>query len=131
MSKVIFKINGKTVTRKEFQRHRMPKAGIELKPGDRLAGSAFTASQPWKSISCGCHSSEVREMNEAMRNYGVVGAEFDHTGALTATSRQGRAKALEFLGAADKDGGYGDTNKHDLNGIRELYARPYGPHHHG
>jgi hypothetical protein len=125
--KIRYKIGSKVVSEEEFDKYRRD-YGIKLKPSERLATPAISGDRPWRSNAVGCHSTEVGEMNDALRNYGVVGAEFDRTGALTATSDAGRGKALEFLGYADKDAGFVSHNKHNLNGIRELYP---APHHHG
>ena len=81
--------------------------------------SAYTASQPWVSKSVGVNPREQKEVNEKLREYGVVGAEINSKGFLQATSREGRKKALEFFGYADRDASFGDVNKHDLNGLRE------------
>ena len=71
-TKIRYKIGSKVVSKREFDKYRR-NYGIKLTTSEQLAGSAFTADRPWRSNSVGCHSEEVTEMNDALKNYGVVG----------------------------------------------------------
>ena len=82
--------------------------------GPMLSG-AYSQAKPLRSISMGCHPEQVDLLNNAMRQHGVQGVEWDRRGRCNITSRKGRAKAMPIFGKMvglsnvhDDSGGYGD-----------------------
>jgi len=63
---------------------------------------------PWKSQSCGCHPSQVKEFNEDMKRAGIQCAHMHNDGTLECTSRKARRQVMELRELHDRDAGYGD-----------------------
>jgi hypothetical protein len=102
MVKVVYKLNGKSVSRKAFNKRPLSPFGLPAIMG------AYSEANPLVSIGCGCHPSQVQEFNAAVERSGIVGVRHRRDGAVEFTSRGGRRKWLKFRGFQDNDGGYGD-----------------------
>jgi hypothetical protein len=76
----------------------------------------YTEKKPGKSLSMGCHPAQVDLMNDAMKEHGIRGVEWDRQGKCVITSRRGRKRAMPVVGQMlglegglhDNDGCYGD-----------------------
>jgi len=62
-----------------------------------------------------CHPAQVGLMNDAMKDHGISGIEWDKGGKCKITSRRARARAMPVVGRMlrlenlhDNSGGYGD-----------------------
>jgi hypothetical protein len=76
MNKVVFKINGKVVSAKDFRRHRLHRM-VPSKPGDAAyVEPFFNQRTPRKSTAMSCHSSEIPLMNQAIKDHGIAGVEY-------------------------------------------------------
>ena len=68
---------------------------------------AISEKKPWKSMSMGCHPSDVREHNEELKKRGVRNAHIGDDGHAVAHSDKGRNELMKAYGKFDKDAGYG------------------------
>lgn len=98
---VIYRINGKEVTRQEFLR------GAKGSGVPRITNT-YRGHDPLISDGLGCMKSQVGEMREAIRRRGIQGVRVKDSGQLEITSRQGRKEVIRMRGFNDNDGGYGD-----------------------
>lgn len=101
---MIYKLNGKTVTKKEWD----ARPGVGLSGGASMGTVAYTESAPLISEGIGCMKAQVPEMRETIRKHGIKGVRVRDNGQLEITSRRGRKELLRVRGLADADGGYGD-----------------------
>jgi len=69
---------------------------------------AISEGTPWKSQSCGCHPTQVKQFNEDMKRHGIQCAHMHNDGTLECTSRKARKNVMKMRGLFDKDAGYGD-----------------------
>ncbi len=98
---MIYRINGKEVTRGEFLK------------GARANGAPQTANtyrghDPLVSEGMGCMKSQVGELRESIARRGIQGVRVKDSGQLEITSRRGRKEVLRMRGFADNEGGYSD-----------------------
>lgn len=116
MNNVIFKINGKTVSKSKFRRHR---TRIANNVGKISHVQSYSDTRPGKSLGMGCHPKQVGLLNETIKKHGVRGVEYRVNergrGECVITSREGRAKWMPIFGNMhgipglhDDDGGYSD-----------------------
>lgn len=98
---MIYRINGKQVTRREFLR------GARAN-GAPQSASTYRGHDPLISDGLGCMKSQVGEMREAVRRRGIQGVRVKDSGQLEITSRRGRREVLRMRGFSDNDGGYSD-----------------------
>lgn len=104
MDVIAYKLNGKKVTKEEWDAH--PGAG--LSGGAPMGTVAYTESKPLVSEGMGCMKAQVPEMREVIREHNIKGVRVLDSGQLEITSRQGRKELLRVRGLVDADGGYGD-----------------------
>ena len=67
----------------------------------------ISEKQPWVSQSMGCHPSDVKEHNEALRKLGVRNAGIRADGRAIAHSDKGRNELMKAYHLMDRDAGYG------------------------
>ena len=102
-----YKINGKTVTKEEWDAHEG--VGLKLRRGQVPYGTvAYSESKPLLSEGMGCMRSQVAEMREVIQKHNIKGVRVKDSGQLEITSRRGRRDLLKVRGLADADGGYSD-----------------------
>ena len=97
-----YKINGKYVTKEEWDAH--PGAGF----GVPLMTVAYSESKPLISEGLGCMRSQVQDMRDAIKRRNIRGIRVLDSGQLEITSRQGRRELLRMRGLVDGDAGYSD-----------------------
>jgi hypothetical protein len=98
--KVAYRINGKTVSRKEFTRKRAKSGGVPM------VGSA--SAWPMKSdIALRCHPDQVQEFNAIYAQRGITGARHLPNGACEITCNNARNQVLRAWQLKDNDAGYG------------------------
>ena len=68
---------------------------------------AISEKKPWVSNSLGCHPSQVKEHNEALKELGVKNAYIREDGRAVAHSDKGRNELMKAYGSFDKDACYG------------------------
>jgi len=100
---VVYKINGKEVSRAEFNKTPAKELGAPM------GANTYRGHDPLMSDGIGCMKSQVPEMREVIRKHGIKGVTVQDSGRLEITSRQGRKDILRVRGMVDQDGGYGDT----------------------
>ena len=115
MKSHVLKVNGKPVTRKEFER---VKISDELLRGATSGRQAYEAGRPGDSIGMSVHPSQIPLMNAELKRHGITGVEYDASkrNNCIITSRKGRARWMPIFGKLvgiqgglhDNDGGYGD-----------------------
>jgi hypothetical protein len=99
--KVVYKINGKTVSRAEFMRDAK---GLE--GGVPMISPA--KNWPMVSMAAAVDPSQVAEYNDFYKQHGITGARHRPDGMLVLDSRSARKAMLRARGLRDNDGGYGD-----------------------
>ena len=104
MSTVVYKINGKRVSKRQWDRRK----GRGLAGGAPLGTVAYSETKPLNSIALGCHPDLVREYNDAARRQNLTGIKWANDGSCQITSRSDRAKWLRSQSQHDADGGYSD-----------------------
>jgi hypothetical protein len=102
---ITYRINGKKVTKQEWDAH----PGVGLSRGEVPLGTvAYKEHEPLISEGLGCMKSQVPEMREVIRKHNIRGVRCLDSGQLEITSRRGRRELLRVRGLVDADGGYGD-----------------------
>lgn len=98
---VVYRINGKVVTRREFFR------------GKRIGGSgvamgvqAYSDSKPLKSLALSCHRDRAAEHNAEAQRRGLTGIKWDEAGNCEITSGRDRAAWLRSQQQHDEDAYY-------------------------
>lgn len=104
MMKVVYKLNGREVTKKEFGKKKLPRLNLRVSSGP----AAYDSSRPLISKAAGCMRSQVGEFREFIRVRGLRDVEVRTNGDIAFTSRRGRAAFLRERNMHDNDGGYGD-----------------------
>ena len=105
-----YKINGKTVTKQEWD----ARPGYGLRGGVPYGTVAYTESKPLLSDGLGCMKSQVPDMRKLVKEEKIQGVRVLDSGRLEITSRSGRKKLMGVLSGirgcmyVDADGGYGD-----------------------
>ncbi len=99
---MIYRINGKVVSRVEFLRTRAKSVGVP-----RLTNT-YRGHAPLLSDGLGCMRAQVPEMREAIARRGIQGVRVRDSGQLEITSRRGRKEVLRMRGFKDNEGGFGD-----------------------
>ena len=104
-----YKINGKTVTKEEWDAHKG--VGLKLRSGHVPYGTvAYSESNPLLSDGLGCMRSQVPEMREAIKKRNIQGVRVLDNGQLEITSRRGRKEVglMRPIPLHDAEGGYSD-----------------------
>lgn len=104
MSGIVYKINGKVVTKRQWDR----KKGHGLKGGVPMGTVAYSQSKPLKSLALSCHRDTADEYNAIAKKRGLTGIKWDKNGDCEITSRGDRAKWLRGQQMHDQDAGYSD-----------------------
>lgn len=106
MSKVSYTLNGRQVTKEEFQKGSKDN-WLEAPP---MTANTYTEHDPLISEGLGCMKSQVPEMREAIKRHGIQGVQVKENGQLVITSRRGRREVGQMrpIPLHDADGGYGD-----------------------
>jgi len=104
MSSVVYKINGKRVSKRQWDRRK----GHGLEGGAPLGTVAYSESKPLNSLALGCHRDLVGQYNAEARRRGLTGIKWAKDGSCQITSRSDRARWLRSQRQHDADGGYGD-----------------------
>lgn len=100
--KIGYRINGKTVSRREFfRKKRVGGAGAPM------LNRAY--EKPLESLAAGCHPSQVKEFNAHLASAGIQGATYKPDGTLEFSSRNARREVCRLRGLIDQDAGYGDA----------------------
>lgn len=99
---VVYKHNGQTLSRKEF--NALPDA----KPGVPMAANTFKGHKPLISESMGVLRAQVDEARQVIKKHNIKGVTVKDSGQLEITSRRGRKEFARVRGKCDYDGGYGD-----------------------
>ena len=99
-----YKINGKTVTKQEWD----ARPGYGLRGGVPYGTVAYTESKPLLSDGLGCMKSQVPEMRQEIKRRSIQGVRVLANGQLEITSRRGRRDVLRMRGLVDNDGGFSD-----------------------
>ena len=105
MSEPIWKINGKVVAKKDFNK------GNKWNGDDvprRRAPQTYQADNPLVSESLGCMPGQVKEYRESIKEAGITGVNVRDNGQAVITSKGGRNGLLKLHNKHDLDGGYGD-----------------------
>lgn len=106
MSNVVYKLNGKAVTKQQLDELVPPKPDWLTSPP--MVSNTYTEHNPLISEGCGVHRSQVGETRELIRQHGIRGAAVTDGGQIQFTSRRARKEFLRMRGMADLDGMYGD-----------------------
>jgi hypothetical protein len=104
VSKIVYTVNGKEVTREEF-RQGGKDDWLEAPP---MASHTYSAHDPLVSDGLGCLKSQVKQLRETIKRHSIQGVEVKNDGQLEITSRRGRKELLAVRGLVDNDGGYSD-----------------------
>lgn len=99
---VVYKHNGKEITKKQFD--ALPKKPI----GAPMVPNTYRAHDPLLSDGIGVMKSQVGEMRRVIKKYNIKGVTVRDSGQLEITSRRGRRDLLRVRGLVDADAGYGD-----------------------
>lgn len=106
MSKIVFKYNGKVVTKEELDSLFPPRK--DWLDGPPMAADTYSEHDPLISEGCGVMKSQVEETREAIRHHGIQGAAVHNNGQIRFTSRRARKEFLAMRGLNDQDGSYSD-----------------------
>jgi hypothetical protein len=106
MSAVVYKYNGREVSREELDRLMPPKDN--WLDGAPMATNTYSDHDPLLSDGCGVMKAQVGEARELIRKHGIQGAAVLDSGQIRFTSRRARKEFLSMRGLRDQDGGYGD-----------------------
>ena len=98
-----FEIDGQVVTEKVYNRRMRKRIG-----GSGVANVNKAYSRPLKSLSMGCHPSQVAEFNAQLEREGIRGARHLPDGTMQFETRKARRLAMKAEGMRDGDGCYGD-----------------------
>ena len=99
---MIYRINGKEVTRKRFLQ------GAKGNGAPQVSITTYRGHDPLVSDGMGCMKSQVGELRESIARRNIQGVRVKDNGQLEITSRRGRKEVLRMRGFADLDGAYGD-----------------------
>lgn len=106
MKQVVYKVNGKEVTREELHELLPPKQGwLDAPP---MAANTYTDHDPLISEGCGVMKSQVKEARDAIKRHGIQGAAVHNNGQVRFTSRRARKEFLRMRGLNDQDAGFSD-----------------------
>jgi len=113
--KYILKVNGRVVTREEFDKVRIPDT---LLRGVSSGRQGYEAGKPGSSMGMSVHPSQIPLMNAELKRHGISGVEYDPSkrNNCVITSRRGRAQWMKIFGRMvgiqgglhDNEGGYSD-----------------------
>jgi hypothetical protein len=104
---IAYRINGKTVTKKQWNKRKG--VGLDLSKKETPLGTvAYSESSPLVSEGLGRLPHQVKEYRESIRKERIHGVRVLNSGAVEITSRSGRNQLMKMLGKHDLDGGYGD-----------------------
>lgn len=103
MNKVVYKLNGKVVSKEEFRAGAKP--DFSAPP---MTANTYTDHDPLISEGMGCMKSQVGELRETIRQHNIQGAQVKDNGQVVLTSRRARKELLAVRGLVDSDGGYSD-----------------------
>lgn len=104
---MIYRINGKQVSRREFMK------GSKAN-GAPMRANTYRGHAPLLSDAMGCMKAQVPDMRRMIETEGIQGVRVRDSGQLEITSRRGRKKLMRVLSEirgqkyVDQDGGYGD-----------------------
>lgn len=104
MSKTVYTLNGKEVTREEFNSG----AKRDWLDGPPMTAHTYEAHAPLVSDGLGCMKGQVPELRETIRRHNIQGVAVKDNGQLEITSRRGRKELLRVRGLVDNEGGYSD-----------------------
>ena len=104
MSKVVYKINGKVVSREEFVKDVNP----DWLKSPAKVNNTYTEHDPLISEGCGVMKAQVGEARAMIRQHNIQGAAVHDNGQIRFTSRRARKEFLSRRGLLDNDGSYGD-----------------------
>ena len=106
MSKFAYRLNGKKVTREEFDKLAKSKEGwLEQSP---MVSNTYTEHDPLISEGCGVMKSQVNETRDLIKRHCIQGAAVHNNGQMRFTSRRARKEFLALRGLNDQDAGFGD-----------------------
>lgn len=106
MTRVIYKLNGKLVTRAKLNELVPPKEGWLNSPP--MASNTYTEHSPLISEGCGVMPAQVKEARDAIKKHNIAGAAVHDNGQIRFTSRRARKEFLSMRGLKDLDGGFSD-----------------------
>jgi len=106
MSKVAFKLNGKSVTRDEFIADCKNDNWFNEPPA--MASNTYSEHDPLISDGCGVMKSQVGEAREMIARHRIQGAKVLNNGQVRFTSRRARKEWLQRRGLNDQDAGWSD-----------------------
>ena len=101
---MMYKFNGKTVSRDEF----CAGARRDWLTGPPMTANTYREHDPLISDGCGVMKAQVPEAREAIRQHGIQGAAVLDNGQVRFTSRRARKHWLSMRGLVDNDAGYSD-----------------------
>lgn len=104
MSKVAYKLNGKTVSRDEFAAN----GNSNWLSNPPMVSNTYTEHDPLISEGCGVMKSQVKEARDVIAKHRIVGAQVLDSGQVRFTSRRARKEWLQRRGLCDNDGGFSD-----------------------
>ena len=107
---VRYRINGKQVSRKEFQRDTERRAAAGQVNYDGPPMTCSLAGWPFYSDAMGCHPKQIPEYRRKLARHGLK-AEFSTDGRIKLESRAHRKQIGQALGYYDRDGGCGDPQR--------------------
>jgi hypothetical protein len=106
MSAVVYKYNGREVSREELDRLMPPKDNwLEGAP---MATNTYSEHDPLLSDGCGVMKAQVGEARNIIAMHGIPGVAVLDSGQMRFTSRRARKEWLRVRGLRDQDAGYGD-----------------------
>lgn len=106
MNAILYKYNGRMVTKAELDRLMPPKTNwLEAPP---MASNTYSEHDPCVSEGCGVMKSQVEEARAIIAKHKIPGAAVLESGQMRFTSRRARKEWLNIRGFRDQDGGYSD-----------------------
>lgn len=106
MSTIVYKYNGRPVTKEELDQLMPAKPNwLDAPP---MAANTYSEHDPLISEGCGVMKAQVGEARAAIKQHGIVGAQVLDSGQVRFTSRRARKEFLRMRGLNDNDGSYGD-----------------------
>ena len=106
MSKVAFKLNGKSVSRDEFLATAPPKKNWFSEPP--VVSNTYSEHDPLINQGGGVMKSQVQEGRDLIRKHNIQGVQVRNDGSMRYTSQRGRKEWHNRRGMHDLDGGFSD-----------------------
>lgn len=106
MSAIVYKYNGRPVTKEELDQLMPAKPNwLDAPP---MAANTYSEHDPLISEGCGVMKAQVAEARAIIAAHKIPGVAVLESGQMRFTSRRARKEWLNVRGFRDQDGGYSD-----------------------